>query len=231
MYEALLFRGRANVVKAFTDRGVEAWAIFHKKELTNKGMGAEELNAFLEMIEDNGTRAVLKLKIYEGVTDILQIKEKTEADGSFSFSLQGADEYEGDGMYSNSNRKNKLYERLGRIEERLAETEEDETEPETGSVGAVFLDLLKNPSQLAHLIEIGKSLLGLNHPQPAQSIPAQRVGYTGDDGDAYRIAAAIDKLEKLDHDLATHLEKLAAIAENNPSQFKFLLSTLDTLQP
>lgn len=234
MAAAFQIKGAENVIEAYNNRGVKAWSIFQGKQFLTKGIDSEELQTFLDLISE-GTRAVYTLKVYD-IDDPKLIKEKTEADGSFNFVLQPTYSEDRAGYiernYGESNKANRLYERLGKIEEKLfAEPEE----PEEKSIGSIITGLIENPGELMQLVQIGQ-MLGLlpqrAMPQPAL-VPARTIGNAGTEQPVsneerlQRLANAIDTLEKNDPKLIEHLEKLAEISQVKASQFKFLIQALE----
>jgi len=233
MYDSVQLRGKEPVLKAYTARGVDFWAIFCKKDLIVKGQGEQDLEQFLDMLESNESGAQYKLKVYEDVTDLKQIKEKTEADGSITFVLK---ERTDTGNHREYYRTKELSERIGTIEELLLADKEEEEKPQT--LTGFLNGIIKSPQDIVTLLNAGRTLLGMS---PMPNIPPQinsqfsnsigGIDHTQPmqttDEENQRIAAALDKLAVNDPKLVEHLEKLANMP---PQKLQILLSMLDTMQ-
>lgn len=251
---SIQFRGKQQVIQAFENRGCDIWAVFQGKTLLNKGEGIDELDAYLDLVSQNDSAAIYILKIYEDLESKKQVKEKTEADGSFYFRLHERDELTGERFGYNERRHKELEEKMNLILARLDQDEEEpEPEEQPNSIGSIINGILTDPERLEKMIGIVKNLI-----TPSQALPAPHIGnvnvLSGQDSASLspsnfqpmnqqqqttqtqsmseeqklqRLALAIDTLEKFDSDLVPHLEKLAKIAATNPAQFKTLISMLD----
>lgn len=249
IHSGIQLRGREQVIQAFRNCDVEAWAIFQWKDLLTKGIGEEMLTKFLDLIAENASNAVYRLKAYEDIKDAKEIKEKTEASCSLSFKLNDEDyEQSGSGIYERnkgySNRRNDLDQRLKSIEEKLDNRNE---EPQT--IGGALIGLLNSPAEIVELLTaIAHLKNGTIPPAPAPQIPAANyAGYNR--GSALgnvnqnttmnqpqtqeqllkRLQNAVTILEEKDPHLVDHLERLAIIAQDKPAQFQVLLSMLDKM--
>lgn len=181
-------KGADNVIEAYTNRDVKVWAIFHGKSLCTKGDTVEALTAYLDMISE-GSSAVYTLKIYEDLTEAKQVKEKTEADGSFTFMLPKPRvsllEYEEDGETRTRRRGNgiSLYQRFDDLEEKIGALQNPE--PPEDNFHTILMGYLKDPVALSSLINAGRALLGVTpgnqqyQPQPVynQQPGVQRIGH------------------------------------------------------
>lgn len=249
---SIQFKGKQQVIDAFTNRGVDVWAVFQGKTLLNKGEGVQELEAYLDLINRNESTAIYILKIYEDLDTPRKVKEKTEADGSFYFRL--VDPNEKDGNYfsyrdATEQRFNELNEKFEQLLLRL-DGANDEPDEEENSIGSIITGILQEPDKLEKLIGTFKGLFGIGQTLPAQIgninildsgnpflSPSSTAGMTtpqqqqqppaNEQEKLSRLAVAIDTLEKFDSDLVPHLEKLAKIASTNPVQFKTLIGMLD----
>jgi len=231
MARIIQFRGKEKVLDAFDKMNVPAWALFTDKELFTKGIGEEMLGECLDLLSSGDSLPLYRLKVYEGFTDASLIKDKTPCDGSFTFSFNDNADY--DGPYGETNRKNKLFQRLEALEDRVINGIEPEEGKET--LGSIAMGLLKEPAQLAQMIDIGRALIGLppmyNGMQSYQAaLPANTIGNVNTIDEGERIGKALMILEKNDLKLVIHLEKLAAMSEKNKAGFQSLLSMLDMMQ-
>lgn len=247
MGASIQVRGIKAVMRAFEMRDLEAWAIFQGKYLNFKGIGSMELEETLKMLEVHGSDAIYTLKVYDGIADVKDIKERTEADGSIGFKLGEENAFGGGSAYTRS-----LEDRLRKLEK---EKEEDQEEDKTigGRIGNALVGLLESPNELVQLIGAVRQMMQ-PQPQPVGAIgrvttdfappvftqpapvPAAPV-FTkekkvdmpriSDEQKIERLSAAIDALEKNDPDILQHLEKLALIAAENPQLFKMMLLNLD----
>lgn len=237
MAGSVQFMGKEQVFDAFDNRGVDAWAIFQGKQFIHKGIGGEDLSSFLDMLKAGGSNATYTLKIFEDITQLSQIKEKTECDGSYNFKINGPNEGGAiNGSYTRAN--DEILKRLDAIEQRqLSILEEEEEEPET--IGSVIIDVIKNPNKAMQWFEIVKGIFTNNNQQPTQGPaivrqipPAASMGNPdpgNSDENLTRLEKALDTLGANDPKIIEHLEKLADISAKKPGVFKTLLSMLETM--
>lgn len=239
MSSIVQFYGTDNVVKAFEHKDMPNWAIFQGKCLNHKctSLSMDEsgkaLMEYLQMLE-GGTTAVYTLKVYEFDT----INEKTACDGSFNFRLTNQDEYNSR-RNSNGEYREKLADRLDRIEKILAEEVEEEEPKESmlGKIGNVFInDPTKVPQMIAALQSVLSLVLpGLTKPQqPTQQAipiyqPAQAATMNGIDESDEQLSKAIEQLKRNDPKITEHLSKLAKLSEEDKQTFGYLLSMLDNM--
>lgn len=234
------FRGKDQVLQAFSARSVPVWGIWQDKTLQFKGEGEEDLRTFLTMLAEGGSKAVYTLKIFEDITDPKEVKEKTEADGSFNFQLYQYDsdgEEEG-GKYGETNRKNRLFQRLEAIENKINGIGEADDVPEFSDViRDEVIGVIQNPEKLVQWVSIIKGLFtpGINnqqqqHYQPALAsigkIETETTLSMTEQEKQNRLISAITILENADPKLLEHLEKLAMMAQDNPAKFKMLIGML-----
>lgn len=154
MGSSVQFNGVKTVLTAFENYSdADVWAIFCGKDLMFKGEGSSELAQILNALESNGSDAVYRLKVYEGIESAKQIKERTEADGGFSFRL--TDEGGALGGLSRSNYIRSLEDRIKKMEN----GEDDEDDKSIGGkIGSALLGLIEQPNELVQLIGSLKSL-------------------------------------------------------------------------
>lgn len=69
----------------------------------------------------------------------------------------------------------------------------------------------------------------LSHLQPTKGLTSMYDQQESSEALVHRLGIAINTLEKNDPKIVDHLEKLAAMSDKNPDQFKTLLSILETM--
>jgi hypothetical protein len=247
------FKGKDQVLSAYESRKVEVWSLWQGRQFLTKGTGVEELDAFISMLAENSTNAIYTLMIFEGM-QVKDVKSKTEHDGSFNFRLNSETQEITNAQYSAANSNKAVLAELAEIRKRLDDEEdEDEEEEEPQDIMGIIGGILKDPEKLEKFIDLGKRLSG-QPVQPAHMGTATRIadnsnavgqssaGHLASSGGpaenlshqadreslVKRLGIAIDTLEKNDPKIVLHLEQLAGIAVNNPAQFKFLLSMLES---
>lgn len=249
MAGSIQFFGRDAALSAFENSGADVWSFWQGGQLLCKGKGSEMLASFIDaIIEGGASNAIYTVKIYEDVDDPKKVKNNTPIDGSFNFRLNAPEmSMSGQSMTRYSN-YSALNQKIEELEKKLEGKEEDDDEEEKtiGKViGDVVIDAIQDPSKMMMWIDMFKNLFGnktaASSPAPIRSIPYAPPAKVGNIQDPpagqelsqdqmQRVAAALDVLEKKDDRIADHLEKLARMAENNPQQFKFILSMLDTMK-
>lgn len=236
-------RGKEQVIDAYNNANVDVWAVYSYKSLLTKGVGAESLGAFLDLICKNATEGIYTLKIYEDLTDAKQVKEKTEASGSLAFKFTPDDfEAVGSPLYAGRMENSRVWNELQEIKKQLAEKEEPQTLEEAA------IGLLQNPGETAQLVVAFKELISAIFSKPAGPAgssnfqnahrPASVAGLPNTSTmpreltqtEKDKIAAAVDVLIDKDPKIADHLDKLASIATNSPSMFQMLLTTLENFK-
>lgn len=230
MMASIQFYGIKPVLTAADNRKCPKWAIFQNKQFLFKYEDENETESieFLNTVLDNlkHSTAVYTLQFYE---DTVKIKANTPHDGSFNFRLVEEEERQHrNDMYRTGN--SAVLQKLEAIESRLnqiEEEEEDESE-DLGGIAGIALGLLKEPEKLSQLITIGKSLLGMNQNN-LRPIQGKVAGIDVSSIEAEKIHLAIETLKKNDPEIVKHLEKLAAISEQEKGMFKQLLFMLDKM--
>lgn len=227
-------RGREMVIEMFQNRNVDAWSIFQGKQYLFKGMGEAELDAVLDMIMRSASNSMYTLRVYEGITNPTDIKEKTPYDGSFNFTLAGAI----------GNDTQSINARIGliqqTIEKKVAEKidkmmseEDNEKEPPSklGMIGEI-LDhpVLGNILEKIALAFIEKNMTAApaaTGQHTATAIPMKAVGNITTDTE---LTKALEKLKQYDSKLTDHLKKLAILAEKDRATFNIIINSLENMQ-
>lgn len=240
---AIHFKSIDDTLEAFENRGVDAWAIFSGRNMNFKGVGVDDLREMLERLQRGSSNAAYTLKVYEGINNAADIKSNTADDGSFNFRLNGENQsLVGVQLYHEQRRQEtratleKIAEAQERILERLEKLEEEpEEKPDDNKLGVIG-DILGHPviaPVAPMLIEaFTRVLLGAGATSP--TTPAKpalgSIGNTSSTGEDAGIKQAIETLKKHDANLSEHLQKLARIAEVDPTSFKFLITSLESIQ-
>lgn len=230
------FYGIDQVIEAAENYKCPNWAIFiaramfFKFEGTDMEQSIAMLQTNLEMLQQNTSTATYMIKFFENENGKeMKINEKTICTGgSFYFKLNDPEEKQQRFLGAAQQYGNKmLMDEIAKLKEQIEDLKDHEPEkPET--IGSIFMDALKNPTEAMQLVNLGRVLLGL---EPKQ-MPAALAGVPGNsepvdqEQQLQRLGNAIDKLEKVDPHLIDHLEILAEMAEKNPAKLKSLLAML-----
>lgn len=223
---SIQFKGVDSVIEAYENREVAPWSIWQGKQFmfkyegNNVAEGAQQLTATLELLKES-SNAIYTLKVYEDLKGG-KIKSNTADDGSFNFKLNGDEQTITQNQYASLKYNDKLSERLERIEQALLEREDEEPEPENklGVIG----EIISHPT-IAPIVQNIVAAIFSKGQSPAQT---PRVALSGVN-DESELKEAVEALKKHDSKLTEHLQKLAALAEQSPESFKFLLTTLDNM--
>jgi hypothetical protein len=211
---AVQFWGLDSVLKAYDQRSVETWALFQTaKNMLQKGNDRETLAEFIKTLWQEST-AVYTLQFYE--CSVEDVKPSTPNDGSFNFRLS---EPEGSTRVGSGGNNSLILSELNALKLKFEqwESEDIETDPEPDMFERIN-GLLEKPA----IVGLINKLTGLNMQ------PIGKVGNVpGESVD--QINKAIEILKTKDPFLGVHLMKLATMATNRPEDFKFLLSTLDSM--
>lgn len=221
------FIGIQAVMNAYTARGVPCWAMFDGKTMFTKGMGAEELKETLQSVAKFNSQAVYTLRVYEGVENESEVKERTESDGSFNFRLH---ELGNLGGVSGS-----IEQRLAAIEEKLGGGDDDDEKSVVDRIGDAVVGLIEQPDKLMQVIGMFRSG-GLGAVAGMAGMMAGG-GDPGDPGnnearvvdDDQRLADAINSLADNDKRFVQRIEKLAELKATKPDMYNMLVSSLDTM--
>lgn len=250
MAKSIQFQGRENLVQGFRNTKAKGWSVWDDRDMLTKGIGEEMLDQFLQALEEGSTNTIYKLRIYEDITDAKLIKMGTDPDGSFKFILEGDPDQITHPIYSQRNNSNRLFQRLEQIEVTQAallakingttEEGDDDDEPEEPeTIGAMVVDIIKNPVKLRELAESINMVRSMFNPVSAQlpaaigniPVPSQKTVNPVTDAEKIKRAQdAITILDSLDPNFLDHIETLAKIAKRKDGQFDLLLSMLDNMK-
>lgn len=232
MGASVQFYGINNVMQAAENLNSSCWGIyinnrlFCKYEDTDMSASLSLLQKNLEVLQQSNSTGVYTLKFFECEKDKpVKINDRSICDaGSFNFKLIEPEEREQGLIRAGS------YNDIAELKKEFQKFREEMTEevPEPETIGSVVIDLLKRPNDLAMLVNVLRAAVGM----PIQNLGMITGIRTGanesitEDQKIERLAIAMDKLEKHDPDLMHHLEKLSVMSEENPDNFKLLLTML-----
>lgn len=188
----------------------------------------EAINKLMENIEaaaQNGMTDILTLYVHPEKDKNGYITDKTPRIASLNFRCVELNQPQYVAGVSNpeviTNRQ--LMERLNELESRLTAQEEVEEEAEEEEDNDFFGTILKSPEMKQLLMTAAVGMIQKFSGSGQGNV--QSLAGTGDSQDE-KINYAIEVLKKHDSELGDDLLKLASIAENDGSQFKFLLQML-----
>lgn len=237
------FRGEEQVIEAYKNRGVPAFALWQDKQFLFKyegckiDEGVEFLSTWIDMLVANQSSAIYTVCVYEDLKPGQKIKDKTPYDGSFNFRLfdnasgylppQQFQQYQQQGgnvkvLLDKMNAQQSEIERLKMIIEGAAGDDSDEDS--LGMVGKILEHPVLGPALQPLIQRLGGSIADLivgkgNETGDGQPIQMRRI--SGIEISDQRLSDAIEKLQQYVEDLPMVLEKLALIAEKQPKQFAF----------
>jgi hypothetical protein len=243
MAQSIQFKGIKALLDGYINTKAPTWSIWvtgerrsDKERMITKGAGADILEKFLDVFMEGSGNTIYVLRIYEEITDSIRIKENTPADGSFNFILcdDVAIEQISNPVYAATNQRNRLFERLGAIEQKLSLLEMPQgPEEKEETMEDILMDYLKNPHKIQGLINTGKSLLGIAiSPQEAAigSITDSTNNiHQPTQEEIQRLQTAINILEVDNPKLVEQLEKLAKIKQTDPDQWNFLKNMINKM--
>lgn len=219
------FVGISEVLKAFDNMEVVNWSVCQGKALnfsysgTSEEESRNELETWLKMIGKRTNQAIYVLKFYDPVKG-QRITASTPEHTSFNFRLYDED-YEGERVsrYPARIAGSELFEEIRSLKDEIKTLKERPAV--VNGTGEEPLELwekvLDHPLTLGLIGKVfNLDLSGVINAGKIAGVPE------GTDLDSI-----LDKLEKYDPDLISHLFKLSEIAEKNPANFKMLLSMLD----
>lgn len=239
------FFGKEAVLQAYNSRGIDTWAIFDGKNMVFPGEGEELLSDILDKLE--GGSAAYTLAVYNNGIPSNQLTNRTENNGAFRFKLDKDARAVGNVQRAGSGGDPVLQEINTMLaaevrdilRERINGVRKDEPKEET------WTDILKetirtNPGVVVQTIGAIKDFfntgnvsafapvaLGAVKPQIAGMVnETTQHSAEGVDIDQDRWEAVLQRLENADPDILIHLEKLATMAEKEPSKYKMALSFL-----
>lgn len=222
MSTAIQFRGREQVVEAFEARQLNAWALFSGRQflIPHVADGPQEAALMLDEVLqkfDQATNPTYTLKVYEDLKPGDKITEKTPAHGSFNFKIKTFEESgESGGSWYNA-----LKSENEALKAQLAAVEDEDEPEEKDVIGRILDSVIEDPGKINQFIGAIKNLsLMFTNQQPAGQLAG-----TPSETDLQK---AITRLQAHDPELAKHLTKLADIADQDPKNFKMLLSMLES---
>lgn len=227
MPTALQYVGTDSVVDAYTRYNIKTWGLYQGKEPVCYGQTAEGLHDWLTSLEPARSTALMHLRLYRDY-EPEDIDKSTPYTATFGFKLNEPEMYGYRGMGSPG-----LNERLAAIEKKLNAPVEDEDE----SLVDIAMGWLKDPVQLQQVVGAIKMVLGgISAPAPVMATTMGNIAQTKPqiaqmttEQEYQLIGDTVDRLKAKDPQIVQHLQKLANLAETQPSLFKILLNQLDAL--
>lgn len=236
MAESVHFRDLESAVAAVKNTGYEAWSVWEKNFLLCKGIGTDDLNAFLELLAESSTNAIYTVRYYAKIADKDDIKNNTPHDGAFKFRLNSDGQEVTQSQYGVIRHNNELASRVAGIEsnqERILKILEEETiedREKPNSLGVIG-EILAHPAIQPMIQPFLSSLLlgtsmtpGQSQQRPAFMQPAT-VGNIPNDKEL--LESSLRVLQEQDPRYIEHIAKLANIAVTDPQTFKMILASLD----
>lgn len=226
--KTIQFKSIENIIAWYgEDDNLIEWTIAYGKEPPvfqyrgeDKTEGTEKLRTNLVAMYNDRSAAIYTIRLHEGDEIIL----------SCNFRLHDHSELYVPGMIGGATANNEIIsmlkaqeKQMEAISKRLNDLEgedEDDEDEDTGQLGAIG-KVLENPFVQGFLSKLFDT--GLNQQQQK---PAAISGVFDSDTQDQKISKAISILKQHDEKLGDHLLKLASIAQNNPTKFKSLISTL-----
>lgn len=232
------FRGLADAVEAFENTGCAAWSLWQGRQFITKGIGEDELNAFLTLLAKNElSSAVYTIAYYEGVEDKTKINNKTPIDGSFNFYLSD-NAVEIKGMYDKRvTLGNDVQSRIAGLENKLDKVLQqfeddgdgiDEPENKLGIIGEILGHPQLGPLCQQILMKLATS--AISPGQPAEPAKLAKVAGFGNAADNDTVLEnALSRLLKIDSKLPQRLQKLAVLAEQDLNTYNYITGMLDQM--
>jgi hypothetical protein len=241
MGQSIQFRGVEAVVEAYRMNGVGPFAVWCGKiilyssedlDADDVDAGAAELLAWLKLMERGGTEGKYMLATYK-LKDGEEIDTGTKIFRGFHFSLWTVDGAMQPYTRLKNDRLDELCDRMEALEQRHIDRAleiEEEDQGVMGKVGKVLNGLLDSPqikdaigafliSKVMPMSKLGK-VAGLDTASPAKQKTVL------DEEQAAKAQAAINVLATQDPKLGDHLQGIAKIAVENPTQYNWLVSML-----
>lgn len=242
--QSVQFYGKEKVLQAYNARGIDTWGLFDKKQFINAGESAEDLGAFLDMLQPGGSQSTYTLKVYRDIDDIDLLTDRTECNGSFNFKLHGSSAETPavvNGAGGGARYADPIYAKLqgvineevsNAIDKRLNGGKENNDE----DWNDIIKGYAKDPNALATVLNaIGNifrpgqaamgmpvALAGVDYGTTEHAQPVHRVGSVGslnNEEKLQRLSVALDKWEKADPDALTVIEKIVKLAESDKAKY------------
>jgi hypothetical protein len=223
--------GKKAVLSRFETLNADAWALYQGKQFIVGGIGADTLAEWIDCFDQTGSTATYLLRVYD--SEEMPTSSTGSTDYLACISFKVTDAYEGYGIAGHSS---KLLERIGALEKQLKDKEE--SDDDNTDLNSIIMGWLNDPVKLNQVAGAVRMMFGMgglgtvNESLPVSAGVQTISGFTNPiaTGDPVaRIAAALDTLEKKDTKLVIHLEKLAALSQNEPALFQAVISKLDAL--
>jgi hypothetical protein len=245
MARAINFRGVGAVVDAYELNKTGPWAVWCQGKIlfssdgvgeNDTASGAEQLEAVLTSMKKHGSQGVYELWVYKLKHPDQDIDSKTPHFRAFGFSLFENTET---GM---SNQDNRLFDLVKAMDDRLRKIEEAELQEEVeeedktvmGKIGAMAMSLIERPEVQQQLaigaVALWKNITGQNSSQMSQERKVAGVETAPvnllDADQVNKCHIALTRLSAKDAKLGDHLQKLADMAEKDPSKYSMALNFL-----
>lgn len=221
--------GKGAVLAAFNDVDGDVWALLQGKQLIVSGDGESDLITWIDRFCQSQSAATYTLRVYDTDSAPDSLTAGTNYIASFNFKL--ADMYEGAGITGYSN---KLQTRIDDLEKKLEGRGSEDEEPD---ILTAVMGWLNEPHKLQQAVGAFRMLLGggeatagagMMHAPGQQAVTGFTLPRSQEETTA-RLVKVLDRLERCDPEILSHLEKLAEVAEKKPDTFKFLISNLSAL--
>lgn len=241
------FRSAADVLKAFENVKCPAWSLWDGKRFMFKGTGADELESFLDLMNENGaSNAIYSLAYYDKSQTAGGINSKTPFDGSFNFRLNSDEMEVNNGQYKDFVRQSALVSKVNGLETKFDKLIElmsnDQHEPQENKLGIVG-EILQHPAIAPILPGIiqaitDKFLFQTGQgsppaPEPNRQLypaPARVAGIGNVLEQEPTLERAVAILLQYDKKLAEHLNKLALLAQRDPVTFNYIMGQLEQMK-
>ena len=231
--------GKEKVIEMFSNRKIQAWAVWLGKQFLCTGYGVDELSSYLDMIE-NGTNACYTLKVYKGITDGDDIDEKTAAAGSFNFYPKERDVNASAGSITGNSVGRSIGAVQRVIEEKIAQKigemldadskPERERKSKLGLLGEILdhevLGSIFEKIALQWLSPAGI----ITNAATAAVTPALQMRAVGNIASDTELIKALELLKLHDPKLTEHLTKLAKLAQADQNTFNILIGSIDKMR-
>lgn len=232
------------VLEVFQQLDIPSFAIWHDTQLMfpHESEDMEEalavLENYLESLKESPT--IYSIRFYKNLNGN-DISTKTDYNGSFNFRLKNPEELGRSAVGGHFNYNTVLESKINAltlaIDEMRRERDEDPEPPEDPKQGIgqinAFLDhpLVKFiTDKIFNVVQQSTQQQPEQHRRPAISgINEQQAPAAGTDYGPLTLDQSIAILKQADPALHVHLAKLAALSQQDPDSFNFLLQTLDRM--
>lgn len=228
MGKSVQFYSKKDVLDAYTDAGIAAWACVCEKDMPCRYEG-EDIDEGLRLLDEWLTKietsaAIYTLRLYSEPAD--RITLRSEYDLSFNFRLRHDERFSGAAYPGNSEYMKREIDQLRERISELENADQSEPEPIKESVGTVILRNLE--PVIPRLAEGLLNMLSRYMPVP-QSPQLGNITYTTQPGGMQTTEDQLIKLAQLiphPDNVQTVLAKLIKLAEEKPEMFRAYLAML-----